>query len=308
VNLDDLHCLIDDDEAFLSEVTKRLSALNEYVQEHAEKMGLDAETRKFTPESEEALRDAFAALDTDNSGTLSWQEIDKGVRRAATKEIHIDMIALSNTVGIMAAMDHGEEINEDHFVSMLEKKARSEVGPSSGVLHLIYRHMKRIDTCMGLSDYAVDKFKSNGRFTELLSSRNIDTQLVDQDDDGVMTKQLNKIPLFGGLAGGLAKGMMKHAENLELPTLNIYRVFADRCKEIAYSHSFSNCIALCIIVVGGVEAATTYHKEVPADLEMVNYVLLLIFTIEMLLKVFAEGSLLIATNSSPYSLLTLSLL
>jgi hypothetical protein len=289
VDLADLYCLIDDDEAFLSEVAKRLSRLQKFVMDHTNEMGLDKDTRKFTPDAEARLREAFKGLDTDGSGTLSWQEVDKGVRRAATKEDQIDMIALSNTVGIMSAMDGGKEVDEDSFVDVLQRKARSEIGPSAQVLHVIYRHMKKIDTCMGLQDHAIEEFESNQNFTELLKSRNISTHLVEDDED-TMHGALELIPVFGGVAGGLARGLSRHAQNLELPTLGVYRDFALICKRIAYSNSFADFIAVCIFVVGGVEAASTYHDKIPKELEMVNYVLLVIFMIEMLLKIFAEGS------------------
>jgi Ca2+-binding EF-hand superfamily protein len=149
VDLNDLHCLIDDEEAFLSDVAKRLSSLQQLVMARTQHVGLDKDTRKFTPDAEDGLRKAFKCLDTDGSGTLSWQEILTGVKRAATKEDQIDMIALSNTVGMMAATDERngvEEVDEDSFVALLQKKARCEIGPSMSVLHLIQRYVQRIDT------------------------------------------------------------------------------------------------------------------------------------------------------------------
>jgi hypothetical protein len=282
LNLNTLQSLIGDDEAFLSEVSRQLSVLQAFVLDHMEKVGVDKTTRKFTPEAEASLRHAFTLLDKDGGGTLTREEIVQGVRSAATKADKVDMISLSNSVRVIVDVDHEEGIDEDTFIEMLQKKVRGEIGPSASLFQLIYRRIKRIDTCLGISAHHKMEFKSNDGFTALLKRRNIDTHLAEDEDDDM----LQNIPLFGGLA----RAVMQQADAIHLPTLGVYRVFAQNCKRVAYSHAFADVIALCIFVVGGVEAASTYHDEIPKDLEIANYVLLAIFTLEMLLKVFAEGN------------------
>eukprot|EP00935_MAST-01C_sp_MAST-1C-sp1_P000779 g779.t1 len=298
VELSSLNVLIDDDEAFLSDIAQRLNGIQQLIADHSSKLGLDSSTRDFTPDAERRLREAFNIMDADGSGELCWTEVDTGVRDAMSKHDRVDMIALRNTLNIMKAHDHRKAVTEDHFIAMLRKKARMEIGPATSLLVHINRQMKKMDDHLGISTHAdasehAAAGPTNHRFVKLLQERNIDTQLVDPEDaadefGAALEKGLGKF--VGGFAGGLAKGMLKQTETLELPTLGIYVRFALTCKQAAYSDAFSNAIGVCIVVVGVVEAVSTYYETVPAGLAIVNYVLLSVFCFEMLLKIFAEGA------------------
>ena len=98
VELSSLNVLIDDDEAFLSDIAQRLNGIQQLIADHSGKLGLDSGARDFTPDAERRLREAFNIMDADGSGELCWTEVDTGVRDAMSKHDQVDMIALRNTL------------------------------------------------------------------------------------------------------------------------------------------------------------------------------------------------------------------
>jgi hypothetical protein len=182
VDLAALSCLIHDDEAFLLEVSQRLDSLQNFVTERTKKMGLDpaSDSRSFTAEAEEALRGAFRMLDTNDSGTLSWDELENGVKEKATAE-GIDMVSLSNTFSSIESKFTEEEFQEDHFVQVMREKANLKIDQFNGLLHTIYRHVQRLGLHMDLEAHAVDHPGVHKRFTKLLESQTIDASSVEDE-------------------------------------------------------------------------------------------------------------------------------
>jgi hypothetical protein len=297
IDLADVKCLIDDDVAFMSAVSQRLAALQKFIREHYVSIGLDPDTRKLTPKAVASLRRAFEILDEDDSGQLSWKEVEDGVQRAAmhAKGDPVDVIALSNTVRVIGT-SAGDEITEDDFVNKLQDKACGETGPSSGLWRPIYRHFKRIDAYLGLSARPEDELDcGNDRYERLLRSQNINTDLA-EGADGFADGYLDDIPMLHA-AGKLSRGLMKNldsmTEDMEIPVLGVYHWFALVCKRIAYSSIFFTWMGMTVLCMAIVEMALTYYQgdgvDIPSGLNIVGDILLVVFVVEVVMKVCAEG-------------------
>ena len=227
VDLGDLHCLVDDNEAFLAEVTKRVTGIHDLVVKHIERSGIDPETRDFYPEAEAALRRAFAVIDANASGTVSWEEIKKGVQdgEASDDAEPVNMIALSNTFRMI---DSGNsttngELDVDSFVDALRRKARHKLGTCSNASHTIYRYMTKIDSYLALTSHnSVDNSAAHERYTDLLQSRNIDSHLVEKDGVSEGVSEMLGESAFGRFTASGVGDLMNFANGLDIPTLGAY--------------------------------------------------------------------------------------
>jgi Ca2+-binding EF-hand superfamily protein len=223
INLADVSSLVIDDVVFMTEVAKKLKDLMTFVKNHHDTAGFDPIKRRLTSDADAALRRAFQVLDKDDSGILSWKELENGVMKAsAESDAEIDVVSFSNTIRVMSA--EGGDLTEDTFVSTLQQKMRGETGPASSLWLPVYRYTGLIDTYLGLSmhnDSLVNN-AHNQRYTAFLQSQNIDTELV---EDGILDAEdfedafqvLDQIPMLGNVGRSLMS--FAGADGVEIPTL-----------------------------------------------------------------------------------------